>query len=241
MPNSLRECAATDHRGFRLRGLETTRIETFTDAAFAFALTLLVVSLDPPTSIAELLAALRDVPAFLASASLLMAFWWGHHEWSRRYGLDDGPTVLLSCLLVFTVLVFVYPLKFMFGLLFSYVGHLTDLPLGSGSATIEALSDVNTMFTLYGVAFTAMCLALLLLHVHAWRRRTALRLTRRETYETATKAGIWSLLAGVGLTSAAVALATPPTVWGWPGWVYMILPVAVPSFSRLRERNFPAA
>jgi len=38
-----------DGSGFRLRGLQMTRIETFTDAAFAFALILLVVSLDPPT------------------------------------------------------------------------------------------------------------------------------------------------------------------------------------------------
>lgn len=30
--------------GFRLRGMDMTRTETFTDAAFAFALTLLVVS-----------------------------------------------------------------------------------------------------------------------------------------------------------------------------------------------------
>lgn len=39
-----------DSAGFRLRGLDMTRIETFTDAAFAFALTLLVISIDPPTS-----------------------------------------------------------------------------------------------------------------------------------------------------------------------------------------------
>src|SRR3712207_3284734 len=88
--------------GFRLRGEEMTRIETFTDAAFAFALTLLVVSLDPPTPVTGLLGALREVPAFLLSATLLRMFWWGHHEWSRRFGLDDGPTVVLSCALVCT-------------------------------------------------------------------------------------------------------------------------------------------
>ncbi|MFW6078427.1 MAG: TMEM175 family protein [Gemmatimonadota bacterium] len=73
-----------------------TRIETFTDAAFAFALTLLVISLDPASSYAELATALRAVPAFLLSATLLIVFWWGHHRWSRRYGLEDGPTVVLS-------------------------------------------------------------------------------------------------------------------------------------------------
>ena len=34
-----------DDRGFRLRGLEMTRLEGFVDAAFAFATTMLVISL----------------------------------------------------------------------------------------------------------------------------------------------------------------------------------------------------
>jgi hypothetical protein len=46
-----------DSAGFRLRGLSTTRIEAFTDAAFAFALTLLVISFQPPESFADLRAA----------------------------------------------------------------------------------------------------------------------------------------------------------------------------------------
>ena len=39
--------------GFRLRGLDMTRIETFTDAAFAFALTLLIIAGDPPDRLAS--------------------------------------------------------------------------------------------------------------------------------------------------------------------------------------------
>jgi uncharacterized membrane protein len=41
-----------DSAGIRPRGLAMTRIETFTDAAFAFSLTLLVISMDPPTTMA---------------------------------------------------------------------------------------------------------------------------------------------------------------------------------------------
>jgi hypothetical protein len=36
----------TERDGFRLRGEEMTRIETFTDAAFAFAVSLLVIAGD---------------------------------------------------------------------------------------------------------------------------------------------------------------------------------------------------
>lgn len=63
-----------DSSGFRLRGDQTTRIETFTDAAFAFSLTLLVISAAPPGSFDELRTALAGIPAFLLSATQLMLF-----------------------------------------------------------------------------------------------------------------------------------------------------------------------
>jgi hypothetical protein len=49
-------------RGFRLRGIQMTRLETFTDAAFAFAVSMLVIAAQQiPDNIASLLAAFRNV------------------------------------------------------------------------------------------------------------------------------------------------------------------------------------
>ena len=42
------------HHGFHLRGGEVKRIETFSDAVFAFAVTLSIVSLEVPKSFEEL-------------------------------------------------------------------------------------------------------------------------------------------------------------------------------------------
>jgi Endosomal/lysosomal potassium channel TMEM175 len=223
--------------GFRLRGREMTRIETFTDAAFAFSLTLLVISMDPPASYAELGSALRDIPAFLLSATLLMSFWWGHHEWSRRYGMEDGATVVLSCLLVFTVLVYVYPLRFMFGLMMAWIGMITGLPLGTRRVSIAGPGDVNEMFALYGVGYVAMCLTLALLYHHAWRCRDALGLNALERFYTRSSMGVWLLLATTGALSVAVALAVPPTWVGAPGWAYMLLPVVMPLYGRVTGRK----
>jgi uncharacterized membrane protein len=65
--------------GFRLRGLEMTRLEAFTDAAFAFATTMLVISLSGiPGSVVDLLSALKDIPAFLASFASIASFWYAH-------------------------------------------------------------------------------------------------------------------------------------------------------------------
>jgi hypothetical protein len=56
--------------GFRLRGMEMTRLETFIDAAFAFAITMLVIAAQQiPDDIETLLAAFKNVPAFIASTS----------------------------------------------------------------------------------------------------------------------------------------------------------------------------
>jgi len=74
--------------GFRLRGMQMTRLETFIDAAFAFAITMLVIAAQQiPDDIETLLAAFKNVPAFVASVIVLGIFWRGHWLWSRRYGL----------------------------------------------------------------------------------------------------------------------------------------------------------
>ena len=87
--------------GVRQRGEQVTRLETFVDAAFAFAVTLLVVSFDAmPSSFAELYDALRRLPAFLAGFAILALFWHGHHRFSRNFGLEDGTIVFLSLALV---------------------------------------------------------------------------------------------------------------------------------------------
>lgn len=225
--------------GFRLRGLEMTRLETFTDAAFAFALTLLVVSFEPVWRMTELVEVLKDTPAFLSSGSLLMLFWWGHHEWSRRYGLDDGATVLLSCMLVFTVLIYVIPLRVMAGMFFLWISRFTGLPLSSGRVSVEGPDDVNAVFALYGIGFMAMSWALALLNLYAWRRRRSLELNEVEQYDTLSQAGVWALLGGSGGASALVALLAPVSWAGSAGWVYMSLPVVMPLYGVARDRRRP--
>ena len=65
--------------GFRLRGIAMTRLETFIDAAFAFAITMLVIATQQiPDDIETLLAAFKNVPAFVASIIVLGIFWRGH-------------------------------------------------------------------------------------------------------------------------------------------------------------------
>src|SRR4029077_16767656 len=102
--------------GFRLRGIEMTRLETFIDAALAFAISMLVILAQQiPDDIASLLAAFKNVPTFICSIAVLSIFWRGHWLWSRRYGLEDGVSILISWSMIVTILIFIYPLKAIFG------------------------------------------------------------------------------------------------------------------------------
>jgi len=150
--------------GFQERGASVTRLEAFVDAAFAFSVTLLVIALNGiPDSISGMLQALKGVPAFAASFAQIMMFWSAHALWSRRFGLDDGGSTRLSLVLVFLVLVYVYPLKILFGSFFAWIsgGWLPQVAL------IRTLADLQGMFTMYGLAFGTLSLLMAALNRHA--------------------------------------------------------------------------
>jgi hypothetical protein len=111
---ALHEHVAKD--GFRLREPAMSRIDGFSDVVFGFALTLIVVSLEVPHTYNELHKILLGFVPFLICFVLLFTIWWSHFKFFRRYGLHDLPTVLINCTLLFMVLFYVYPLKFLFSL-----------------------------------------------------------------------------------------------------------------------------
>src|SRR6266849_4862162 len=91
---------------------EVSRVEGFSDAVFAFAITLLVVSLEVPKTFGELMAAMRGFPSFAVCFALLFQVWWRHYHFFRTYDLEDNYVIVLTGVLLFVVLFYVYPLKF---------------------------------------------------------------------------------------------------------------------------------
>src|SRR5215475_2949873 len=81
--------------GFRWRSREITRVEGFSDAVFAFAVTLLVVSLEVPQTFHELRASMDGFVAFAIGFALLFWIWFQQYLFFRRYGLSDGWTITL--------------------------------------------------------------------------------------------------------------------------------------------------
>lgn len=221
-------------QGFRLRGLAMTRLETFIDAAFAFAITTLVIAAQQiPGSIEELLAAFRNVPTFICSIAVIWIFWRGHWLWSRRYGLEDGASILISWSLLVTVLIYIYPLRAVYGAMwFSLTGGAAGQRLGTATA-----AEYRSLFAAFAIGFSAMAFEILLLNFRAWQLREPLRLDARERLLTVGQIRGWSLPTGVGLLSLVLALTLPIEKLGWSGWIYFLLAFLTPTYARIRRRN----
>ena len=220
------------------RGERTTRVEAFVDAAFAFALTLLLIAGDQiPASVQALVEALKGLPASGLSFLLILKFWSGHVAWTRRYGLDDVLTNRLSLLLVFLVLIFVYPMRMVFEAL------CNSLSFGFLPATFSAsITDIPVLFIVFGLAFGSLSLVMCWLYLHAWRLRDDLQLDAAERIHTRVDGLNWLLAACVAALSIIAALlipARPESGWwmGFPGFLYFILNIASPLSKRLAKRR----
>jgi len=149
----------------------STRLEAFSDAAFAFALTLLVVSLDVPRSYDELMDLMWGFGSFACCFALLVWIWAEHAAFFRKYALEDPLTILINSLLLFMVLFYVYPLKFMFDSLFAM---WVPGPTAIKAVTPMALWQLGNASAVYGFGFLVLFLAFALLYWRAYWKRDEL-------------------------------------------------------------------
>jgi hypothetical protein len=69
------------------------RVEALTDVVFGFALTLLVVAAEVPTTFNALVGTLVHFPAFVLSFSILLALWHAHHQFFRALSPTETAAV----------------------------------------------------------------------------------------------------------------------------------------------------
>jgi uncharacterized membrane protein len=193
---------------FRNRAHEVSRLEAFSDVVFGFALTLIVVSLEVPRTYDELMTAMRGFPAFALCFAVLIWIWHAHYTYFRRYGLHDDFTVWMNTFLLFLVLFYVYPLKFVFS---SFAGHR-----GYGA------HEARVLFTIYGLGFAGIFSIYAVLYSHALKKRDELALNAVERHDTQTHVMLFAGNVGVGLTSILLALLLPDNLLGIAGYIYFV-------------------
>jgi uncharacterized membrane protein len=160
---------------FRHRAHEVTRVEAFSDVIFGFAISLLVVSLEAPKTYGQMMEMLHGFLPFAICFWIFVDIWFEHHHFFRRYALQDKTTLFLNTCLLFVVLFYVYPLKYMFTLsIQNFMGHSEKVP--------EEAARV--LFSVYGIGVMAVFWILAALYAHALRRRDALGLNAVEVIDT---------------------------------------------------------
>lgn len=229
---------------FRHRGLNQTRIETFSDAVFAVAFTLVVLSGSVPETFDQLRAYINDViPSFICII-LIVVIWYQHYIFFLRYGLQDTKTVVINTFLTFMVLIYIYPLKFLTRFLYElYYGLMVgkaDNFMNDFGGEMNT-SNMTLLMVAYGSGATLIFMSMAWLYRNAYAKREELELDEYEAWST--KVSLWQNL----LMSSIPFLSVMIIVLGIfgrgtlnftiAGFTYMLYMVVMPIFGFLMSKK----
>ena len=201
--------APDEHRGFTIRSKEVSRVEGLSDAVFGFAITLLVVTLEVPKTFAELTDSMRGFVAFGACFAVLIMIWHQHYTFFRRYALEDLTIITLNAMLLFVIVFYIYPLKFMFS---AVIGQFFGLG-GSGGRIPLHWRDAPMLMTIYSLSIVAVFGLIAAMYLHAYRKRREIGLSAFEAAVTRMSLTSHAIWIAIALLSIAVANI------GGPRWV----------------------
>ena len=231
----LRKKAATLKKNrIKWRSNEPSRLETFSDAVFAFAVTLIIVSLEVPKSFDELFETMKGFVSFGVCFTLLFLIWNNQNIFFRRYGLADAYVTFLNGVLLFLVLIYTYPLKFLFTLVFS--GDNTYLSHGEKLSMIRT-DQIPSLMYVYNTGYVLIYLLFYLMYRHAQNNAERLELTAIELFETRSQMYINLLNGSIGVLAIILTFLLPDNAKGGSGYVYFLLMFAYPLFFNLRGRK----
>ena len=223
----------------RIRRHQPTRLEGFVDASFAFAVTLVVISLGhAPSTVDEMLRALHGIPTFAICFLLLVRIWLAHRDWSRHYDLDDATTVVLSLALVLIILIYVYPLRILFAQMFLGFsgGRLSDGMI----QPIQTVDELRAAYTVFGLGLAAVSAVFLLLYRHSLRKAAEIELSQAELIFTRMKMSSWyEQITFCAISIAAAHLLPMSNYWSYslPGMIYALSAISGPITRRYYRRK----
>ncbi|MEM6805740.1 MAG: TMEM175 family protein [Bacteroidota bacterium] len=183
----------------------SNRLEGISDAVFAFAATLLVVSLEVPDSFAELQNQLKGFMSFGISFLALVLIWKTHYNFFRRTSYMDNWIIAFNMFLLFVVLYFVYPLKF-----------LATLPFQGALLSID---DFAMLFELYSLGFSMIFLCISLMYYRAGQK-TKDPLAKSKLLFYTRHFGIFVFMGIVSMILAGLKIGL---VFALPGIIYSLL------------------
>lgn len=228
----------SSEKHFTWRGRDVTRLENLSDIVFALSLTLIVAS-SVPTNFDALVALWREAIAVAFCFALILLIWSKHHAFHRRYGLDDGPTVFLNSIVLFLIMIFAYPLKYL--ALFMVNFFTMYYQSGAEIMAVMPLDRVDIFMVIYASGYGAVFGIFALLYAHALKRADDLELTEAERILTRleVKQGIASVI--ISALAAGIALALPDRWSPISGSTYFLIGPVMMWLTRSARKKADAA
>ena len=220
---------------FNYRGLNQTRIETFSDAVFAFSLTLVVLSSSVPETVVDLKNSFRNIVPFFACSILIVLFWFQHYIFFLRYGLQDIKTVVINTILLFTLLIYVYPLKSLMTFLYELCAFALTGDVSRVSNIMNSEEGGWYLMVSYGVGASVLFLTMMWLYYHAYSKRKELGLNEYEQFLT--KISIVSNLLMSSIPTLSAILVFAGVHYAVAGYIYMIYPFVMIPFGVIVRRK----
>lgn len=210
---------------FRYRGKEILRVEALSDAVFAFSVSLLVVSLEVPQTFDELRLILFGALPFFATISLIFVFWYQQYLFFRRYGIENAVIIFLNLVYLAITLFYVYPLKFLFSLLFMTFTQWNLFPHAvEQKQVIISQEDFPRLIILFSIGYAIMWLLIGIMHSIVKRKKKELDLNQAEIAVTQKEIrGAWL---NMGVAIAAILFALLSWVIA-AGVCYLFIPIVL--------------
>lgn len=192
---------------FRYRGSEPGRLENFSDAVFALAITLLLISTSPPANFEQIKRFLFDLVPFVMCIVLIILIWYQHFVFFYRYGLRNPAIVIMNTLFLIIVLFYVYPLKFLMKLSLFPVARIFKI-----SWLLEDLNkmigyrDMADLMIIYGLGASSVFLTLVIMYRYVLRNHDLIGLNEIEKFDTRASVRTNLLMGAVPLFSVLVAI-----------------------------------
>ena len=196
------------------RGGDVSRLEALTDAVFAIAITLLIVSHDVPRDYEHFRSVMWGFCGFAVTFFVLITIWYNTFKFHRRFGIEDGYTVFLSATLIFIVLFYIYPLKFMAQIIINMMilqnGFGVEFDVG-----YVGYVDVSHLFLVYSAGVFFIWFILGLMYLHAYNKREVLELDNNELLITTNSIVANFIVSFVAIISIILVIIKMEHLSGW--------------------------
>ncbi len=190
---------------FKVRSNNPSRLENFSDAVFGFSITILMISLEVPKTFTGMLDLTDELIAFAITIIPLVIIWNQHRKFFRRYGLNDKIIFRWNTVLLFIVLIFLFPLKFLSLFLIRFISWIFFGTQNVFVTMIEG-TQVPWLMVYYGIGAFGILFVFSRFYNHALRKKDELGLNSYEIKHTQYYKRVFTHLCFIPIISIAFVL-----------------------------------